>query len=198
MYWLKDAATRTNIVAAGWARELATMTPTNLTYYVLDLPVAWSYKIYKYNLRAPLTVATGASVSAFVLATGNQTFTGTGSQNANLAIANALHWLGSGVLSLYFVTTTRIYRASTANITSGNVTWMSDSIAEIPPWGTGTFALTSAFSTIEYMDSIDAFIVGTTHATSNFSYITKYVASGLSFRYMFGRRTSSISNINKR
>lgn len=187
MYWLKDAATQTNIVAAGWARELATMTPTNLTYYVLDLPVAWSYKIYKYNLRAPLTVATGASVSAFVLATGNQTFTGTGSQNANLAIANALHWLGSGVLSLYFVTTTRIYRASTANITSGNVTWMSDSIAEIPPWGTGTFALTSAFSTIEYMDSIDAFIVGTTHATSNFSYITKYVASGAQFEYMFGR-----------
>lgn len=187
MYWLKDAATQTNIVAAGWARELATMTPTNLTYYVLDLPVAWSYKIYKYNLRAPLTVATGASVSAFVLATGNQTFTGTGSQNANLAIANTLHWLGSGVLSLYFVTTTRIYRASTANITSWNVTWMSDSIAEIPPWGTGTFALTSAFSTIEYMDSIDAFIVGTTHATSNFSYITKYVASGAQFEYMFGR-----------
>ena len=37
------------------------------------------------------------------------------------------------------------------------------------------------------MDSIDAFIVGTTHATSNFSYITKYVASGAQFEYMFGR-----------
>jgi len=42
-------------------------------------------------------------------------------------------------------------------------------------------------STIEYMDSIDAFVVGTTHASSNFSYITKYVASGTQFEYMFGR-----------
>lgn len=71
--------------------ELSTMTPTNLVYYVNDLVAAGTFKVYKYNLRAPLTVATGASVSAFVLATGNQVVTGTGSQNANLAIANAQH-----------------------------------------------------------------------------------------------------------
>lgn len=143
----------------------------------MDLPVAGQVRVFRYNLRAPLTVASGASQSAFVLVTGNQVVTGTVSQNANLAIANAQHGLGNGVLSLYFVTTTRVYRANTANITSGNVTWISDNIAEIPPGGTGTFALTGALSTIEYMDSIDSFIVGTTHATSNFSYITKYVAS---------------------
>lgn len=153
----------------------------------MDLPVGGQVRVFRYNLRAPLTVASGASQSAFVLVTGNQVVTGTVSQNANLAIANAQHGLGNGVLSLYFVTTTRVYRANTANITSGNVTWISDNIAEIPPGGTGTFALTSALSTIEYMDSIDAFIVGTTHATSNFSYITKYVASGTQFEYMFGR-----------
>lgn len=187
MYWLKDAATQTNIVAAGGARELTTATPTQLFYYVLDLVAAGTYKVYKYNLRAPLTVETWNSVSAFVLATGNQAVTGTGSQNANLSIANAQHGLGNGILSLYFVTTTRIYRASTANITSWNVTWISDNIAEIPPGWTGTFALTSALSTIEYMDSIDSFIVGTTHATSNFSYVTKYVASGAQFEKLFGR-----------
>lgn len=187
MYWLKDAATQTNIVAAWWARQTWSATPTQLFYDVLDLVAAWTYKVYRYNLRAALTVATGASVSAFVLATGNQAVTGTGSQNANLAIANAQHGLWSGVLSLYFVTTTRIYRAPITNITSGNTTWIADNISEIPPGGTSTFTATSALSTIEYMDSIDAFIVGTTHATSNFSYITKYVASGAQFEYMFGR-----------
>lgn len=187
MYWLKDAATQTNIVACWGARELDTATPTQLFYNVLDLPVAGQYKIYRYNLRAPLTVATGNSVSAFVLATWNQAVVGTWSQNANLCIANAGHGLGMGVLSLYFVTTTRVYRARVSDITSGNVAWIADNIAEIPPWGTQTFALTNALSTIEYMSSIDSFIVGTTHATSNFSYITKYVASGAQFEYMFGR-----------
>lgn len=187
MYWLKDAATQTNIVAAGGAAEFDAATPTSLPFYVLDLVSAGNYKVYKYNLRAALTVASGNSVSAFTLATGNQAVTGTGSQNANLCIATTAHGLGSGVKCLYFVTTTRIYRAATSNITSGNVTWQSDNISEIPPGGTSTFAVTSALSTIEYMPSIDAFIVGTTHATSNFSYVTQYVASGAQFQKMFGR-----------
>ena len=187
MYWLKDASTQTNIVSAWCAIDFTSATPTNLTTYVLDLPVAGSYKVYKYNIRAALTVATGASVSAWQLTTANQVFTGTGSQNANLCIANASHWLGSGVLSLYFVTTTRIYRTTVANITSANATWISNVIAEVPPWGTQTFAITSVMNTIEYMPSIDSFIVGTTHAGWVFSYVTQYVASGAQFQKMFGR-----------
>lgn len=187
MYWLKDAATQTNIVAAGAVADFATATPTSLDFYVLDLVAAGTYKVYKYNLRAALTVATGASVSGFVLATGNQAVTGTGSQNANLCIATASHGLGSGVKCLYFVTTTRIYRARTADILSASTTWQADAIAEIPPGGTSTYAATSALNTIEYMPSIDAFIVGTTHAASVFSYVTQYVASGAQFQKMFGR-----------
>lgn len=186
-YWLKDAAVQTNIVAAGCAIDFASATPTNLDCYVLDLVAAGTYKIYKYNLHAALTVASGASTSAFVLATGNQVVTGTGSQNANLCIATASHGLGSGVKSLYFVTTTRLYRTAVANITSGNVTWISDSIVETPTGGTSTYAATSALSTVEYMPSIDAFIVGTTHAAGVFSYVTQYVASGTQFQKQFGR-----------
>ncbi len=187
MYWLKDAAVQTNIVAAGTSLERDTATPTSLNMYVLDLVAAGTYKVYKYNIRAALTVATGASVSAWTLTTGNQAVTGTGSQNANLCIATASHGLGSGIKSLYFVTTTRWYRAAVANITSGNVSWQSDVIAEIPTGGTSTFTATSALSTIEYVPAIDAFAVGTTSATGNFSYITQYVASGNQFQRQFGR-----------
>lgn len=187
MYWLKDAATQTNIVASGAAADFAAATPTSLDFYVLDLVSAGNHKVYKYNIRAALTVATGASVSAWSLVTGTQAVTGTGSQNANLCLATAGHGLGSGIKSLYFVTTTRLYRTATANITSGNVAWQSDVIAEVPSGGTSTYALTSALSTVEYMPSIDAFIVGTTHAGGVVSYVTQYVASGAQFQKMFGR-----------
>lgn len=187
MYWLKDASTQTNLVSAGSACDFATATPTSLDCYVLDLVSAGNYKFYKYNLRAPLTVASGASVSAFVLATGNNTFTGTGSQNANLCIATAGHGLGSGIKSLYFTSTTRLMRAPVTAILNASTTAIADTIAEIPIGGTSTFTATSALSTVEYVPSIDAFIVGTTHATSNFSYVTQYVASGQQFQKIFGR-----------
>jgi len=184
MYWLKDASTQTNIVSAWASLDRDTATPTSLDMYVLDLVSAGNYKVYKYNLRAALTVASGASVDAFIFATGNQSVTGTGSQNANLCIATASHWLGNGIPSLYFVTTTRFNRTALTNITNGSTTWINDVIAEIPPWGTGTFAATSALSTIEYVPAIDSFAIGT---SNNFSYITQYVASGQQFQKMFGR-----------
>lgn len=187
MYWIKDASTQTNIVAAGVSLDRDTATATSMGMYCLDLVSAGNYKVYKYNLRAALTVATGASTSAFVLATGNQAVTGTGSQNANLCIATADHGTGSGVKSLYFVTTTRIYRTAVTNITSGNTSWQSDAIVETPAGGTSTFAATSALSTIEYFTSIDAFVVGTTHTGGAFSYLTKYVSSGTELTQAFGR-----------
>lgn len=187
MYWLKDAATQTNTISAGVALDRDIATPTSLNMYVIDLVSAGNYRVFKYNIRATLTVASGNSVSAWSLTTGNQAVTGTGSQNANLSIATTSHGLGLGIKSLYFVTTTRWYRAAVANITSGNVSWQSDVIAEIPTGGTATFAATSALSTIEYISAIDAFAVGTTSATGNFSYISQYVASGNQFQRQFGR-----------
>ena len=187
VYWLKDASTVTNITAAGCACNFADATPTNLDAYVLDLVSAGNYKVFKYNLRAALTVASGASTSAFVLSTGNQAITGTGSQNANCTYAQAGHGTGSGIKSIYFVSTTRIMRASLSSITNGNTTWIADTITEIPPGGTSTYAATSALSTIEYMDSIDSFVVGTTHSGGAFSYVTKFVNSGTAFDKTFGR-----------
>lgn len=187
VYWLKDAATQTNIAAAGMACDFASATPTSLDTYVIDLVSAGNYKFYKYNIRAALTVASGNSVSAWLLATGNNAFTGTGSQNANLCIANAGHGTGSGVLSLYFVSTSRWMRAPVTNITSGNVAVIADTIIEVPPGGTSTFAATAVLSTVEYISNADRFIVGTTHFTGVFSYFTRFVSSGTEFDKMFGR-----------
>ena len=129
-------------------------------------------------------------MNAFLLATGNNVFTGTGSQNSNLAIGTASHGTGSGVKSLYMVTTTRVYRVPVTQITTTSTTVFSapsDNIVETPPGGTSTYAITSVFSTIEYMSDLDMFIVGTSHAGSVFSYLTQYVSSGAQFSNVFGR-----------
>ncbi len=187
VYWLKDAAVVTNLVAAGCACDFAGATATNLDAYVLDLVAGGTYKVFKYNLRAALTVASGITTNAFVLATGNQAFTGTGSQNSNCAIATTAHGSGSGVKSLYFVSTSRIMRAAVSNITSGNATWRNDEIIEVTPGGASTYAVTGALSTLEYMSNADIFVIGSTHANGNFSYVTQYVSSGNQFQKMFGR-----------
>lgn len=190
MYWLRDAATQTNINGSGMALDFAAATPTSLPTYVLDFVSAGNYKFYTYNIRAALTVATGGSNSAWLIATGNNPYSGNGSLNSNLTIATAAHGTGSGVKSLYMVTTTRIYRVPITQIQSNSTTVFSapsDNIAEIPPGGTSTYAATAVLSTIEYMSDADAFVVGTTHATSVFSYVTQYVASGAQFQNAFGR-----------
>lgn len=190
MYWIKDAAVQTNIVPAGMALDFASATPTSLQTYVIDLVSAGNYKFFRYNLRTALTVATGASVSAWLLATGNNPITGTGSQNANLSIATASHGTGSGVKSLYMVTTTRIYRVPVTQITTTSTTVFSapsDNIVETPTGGTSTFVATSVLSTIEYIADADTFIIGTTHATSLFSYVSQYVSSGQQLQKIWGR-----------
>ena len=187
VYWLKDAATVTNITAAGCGCNFAAATPTNLDAYVLDLVSAGNYKVYKYNLRAALTVASGISTNAFVLATGNNTFTGTGSQNANCVFATTSHGTGSGIDSIYFVSTSRVMRAAVSGITSASTSIISDTIIEVPPGGTSTQNATAVMSTLEYMDSFDSFIIGTTHAAGVFSYVTKFVNSGTAFDKYFGR-----------
>ena len=184
VYWIKDAATQTNTLSAWCAVDFATATPTSLDVYVLDLVVAGNYKVYKYNLRAPLTVTSGASVSAFILATGNNTFTGTGSQNANLCIATTSHWAGSWIKCLYTVSSSRFMRIPVTNITSWSTSIIADVINEIPPWGTWTYALPNSMSTIEYMPNIDSFIIG---SSNTYSYVTQYVSSGQQFQRMFGR-----------
>jgi len=187
VYWLKDAATVTNLVAAGCAVDFDAATPTSLNAYVLDLVSAGNYKVYKYNLRAPLTVASGISTSSWVLTTGNNAFTGTGSQNANCTFAIASHGSGNGIPSIYFVSTTRVMRAPLTNITSGNVAWIADTIIEIPPGGVSTFTATATLNTIEYMDSIDSFAISATSTTVPIFYLTKFVSSGNQFDLQWGR-----------
>lgn len=185
-YWLKDASTQTNIVSCG-AGIVDQSSSTNRDLYVQDSPVAANYKWYKYNIRAALTLATGASTSAFTVATGNNAVTGTISQNASMCIATTSHGAGSGVECIYALTTSRVLRIPLTNITSGNTACVTDSIIEVPPGGASTYAATSAMSNIEYSATLDRFYI----TTGTFWYLTQFVSSGTQFDRLFGRAIMS-------
>jgi hypothetical protein len=181
VYWLADASTVTNTTAAGCAMEpRASWTLQNA--YVLNVTGA---ACYVYNFRAALTLTAGKDTTTNTIKTGNQVLTGTLSQVQNGRIITLSHGPGSGVLSLYFATTTRIYRAAISNITNGNTTWTSDVMVEVPPGSASTFAASAVMSTVDYASDLDRLIIMTTGATSARSYVTQYNTTSAQFDLIF-------------
>ena len=181
VYWLADAATVTNTTAAG-----LDVTPrsswTDQRAYVLNVTGA---ACYVYNIRAALTLTSGRDNSTNIIRTGNQALTGTLSQNTNGIVRVANHGPGSGTASLYFVTTTRVYRSAISAITNGSITWQSDFMIENPPGSTTTFGATSVLTTIEYDTITDRFVILTTGSTGARSYIATYQTTSSQFEHIF-------------
>ena len=125
--------------------------------------------------------------SADVISTAPQLVTGTivGLNNGRVGTLN--HGPGVGELSIYFVTTTRLYRAAISKIFAGNLGWISDNRPEIPPGSVSTFPATNALSSVEISDSIDRLIVLTSGATAFKHYVTRYPeVAGEQFNRFFG------------
>lgn len=174
-YWLADAGTVTNTVSFGMGIADRT-SPTSQFVYVFDTlanPV-----IFKYNIRAALTLSSGKDTTAFQFKTGSGgAVTGTTGQNNNGRIATVSHGPHNGVEALYFTTTTRIYAAPTSGVTTGSTTWLSSgtNATEVPPGGVNTFNAGAALASLEYASAIDKFIVTQNATTSPLrSYVTQY------------------------
>ncbi len=185
VYWLADAASVTNDIASGLALD-GFDSWTQQYCYVIERQAATTPAIYKYNFRTALgSISSGKTTSAFVLATSTQTVTGNVSQTNNGRVGTLNHGPGAGVKSLYFVTTTRVYRVAIANIVSNSSTFLSDAMLEIPTGGTDTYAATGALTGVEISDQIDRLIVTSTGASGTRSYITKYNTNSDQFDHIF-------------
>lgn len=173
VYWCADAAAILNGTGSGLG--LSDMQSFySHSVYALDGATTIA-KIYKYNIKAPLTnLAAGKSTGAFLYSTATQSVTGNISQLNNMRYGTLAHGPGSGSPSLYFVTTNRIYRCDETLITSQSLNFLSDVMLEIPPGSTNTFAASAVMASIEIANSIDRLIIGTTSATSLRNYITRY------------------------
>lgn len=181
VYWLADAAVVTNTVAAGSALGNKNSW-TDQSVYVLNVTGA---AIYVYNFRAPLTLTAGKDTTTNTIKTGNQVVTGTLSQANNGRISTLSHGPGSGVESLYYVTTTRVYRSAISSIINGSVSWQSDTMVEIPPGGVATYLATSALTSCEISSGIDRLVITTSGTAGVRSYITQYNTSSNPFDHIF-------------
>lgn len=188
VYWLKDAATVTNTVIGGCA--LGDFTNwTEQFVYACD-GAATTLKLFKYNIRAALTVSSGAATlsGANLTITGNQTVTGNISQANNGRVATLTHGSGSGVPSLYLLTSTRILRVPLSNIVTSSTTFVADSMSETPPGGTNTNVATGGFTSMDVAGSLDKLVI-TSAASTGSIFITDYYTSG----QQIDRRGSSIA-----
>jgi hypothetical protein len=173
-YWLKDAATITNDVIGGCALEDRASWTQQYVYATEG--AASSLNVYRYNIRAPLTLTAGAMVltGADMVITGAQAVTGTISQANNGRVATLS---GNGVPSLYLFTTTRILRVPLANVTTGSTTFVADSMTEVLPGGSNTNTPTNTFTSLDIAGSIDKLVI--TGATGTGAvYVTDYYTGG--------------------
>jgi hypothetical protein len=193
VFWLADAPVVTNTVCAGAILEPAA---SKSLHYCWVVDGTTSIKLFKFNLRAPLSLTAGKATNALVLTSAAQAVTGTGSQNNNGRYAVTGHGPGNGQACGYLVTTTRIYRTNTlANIINGGP-WQADAATEVPPGGTNTFAATAALTQIEYIDSLDKFLVVSSGATGFRSYVTQYRTDGGQFDRICFANTRQIDQAN--
>jgi hypothetical protein len=187
-YWLADAATVTNTAPSGLAVDgNKRIDFDGLTHsaYVID---STSSRAYMYNLGASNSITTGKMTltQSNIAVTAAQTVTGTLATLYNGKLATTRHGPGQSIKSLYFVSSTRIYRASVSDIINGKTGWFKDARNEIPSGASGVVAASGALNYIDYDTVSDKFLVYTTAASGNFSYVTKFVDdSGDRFEYNF-------------
>jgi len=198
IYFLRDNAVNNNSIAYGIGIDTET-SKTQHDCYVLNADSTTTARIYKYNLRAPLTVVNGATLSAFQFKTLAPTTTGTIQTAANGRVFTVQHGAAAGIKSFWFTTTTRIYRSAITDITNSGSTHLTDSMIEIPPGSTTTYPATANMWQVDYSDTMDRLLVATTVAPFRV-YITPYKTDGTQFEKTIlpdlGRLKSSTTDSN--
>jgi hypothetical protein len=189
-YYLKDAATGTAIAAFGIGISARTSVSSQMAYMLETLA---SPVVFKINIRAALTVASGADTTAFQFKTGSGgALTGAPTQLNNGRLATLGHGPFSGAEAIYFTTASRIYSAPTSGVTTGSTTWLSAGavMTENPPGGIATFAASGAMASLEYSSMLDKFIVAT--GATQRDYVTQYRTDGGQMDRLWGANTLQI------
>lgn len=165
-----------------------TTSPANVTTWYTISAVADSTNLTLSSSAG--TISAGASYiidSADVVTTAPQLVTGTLSGSNNGRIGTLAHGPGANEQSLYFVTTTRIYRAAVSKLFGGNLGWISENRPEIPTGSASTYPATSLLSQVEIADGMDRLIVMTTGASGIRQYVTRYPqVAGDEFDHIWG------------
>lgn len=196
VYWLKDAATIANTVIGGCA--LGERDSWAQQYVYSTDGAATSLRIYRYNIRAPLTLTAGAATltGTDIVVTGAQVVTGNVSQANNGRVATLAHGPGSGVPCLYLFTVSRVLRVPLTNIVAGSTTFVADQMSEVPPGGANTGVATAGFTSMDVAGSLDKLVI-TAAASSGTIYITDYYTGGQQIDRRAGCLTQQLPSANR-
>ena len=196
VYWLKDAATITNTTIGGCA--LGDRDTWAQQYVYSTDGAATTLKLFRYNIRAPLTLTGGAATltGSDMVVTGNQAVTGNISQANNGRVATLAHGPGSGVPSLYLFTASRILRVPLSSIVAGSTTFVADQMSEVPPGGANTGVATAGFTSMDVAGSLDKLVI-TAAASSGTIYITDYYTGGQQIDRRAGCLTQQLASSNR-
>lgn len=198
VYFLRDNAVNNNSVAYGIGVDTET-SKTQHDAYVLNADSTTTARIYKYNLRAPLIVANGATLSAFQFKTLAPTTTGTIQTAANGRVFTVQHGAASGIKSFWFTTTTRIYRSAITDITNSGSAHLTDAMVEVPPGSTTTYPANANMWQVDYSDNIDRLLIATAAAPFRV-YVSQYKTDGSQFEKSilpdYGRLKSTTTDAN--
>ena len=178
-YWLKDAATVTNTAIGGCA--LGDRDSWTQQYVYGTDGAATSLKLYRYNIRAALTLTAGAATlsGSDIVVTGAQAVTGNISQNNNGRVATLAHGPGAGVACLYLFTSSRILRVPLSAVVASSTTFVADSMSEVTPGGANTNLSAGAnpFTSFDIAGSLDKLVISAAASTGTI-YITDYYTGG--------------------
>jgi hypothetical protein len=176
-YWLKDAATITNTTIGGCA--LGDFTSWTEQYVYSPNGAATALVLYRYNIRAALTLTSGAATltGSNMVITGSQTVTGNVLQTNNGRVATLAHGAGSGVPSLYLLTSTRVLRVPVSAVVAASTTFVADSMSEVAPGGANTNNLSTGFTALDISNSLDKLIIAGAVSQGTL-YVTDYYTGG--------------------
>ena len=162
-----------------------------LTHSLYVVDSTSNVRLYVYNIRANDTVTSGIMglTAGNILITGAQVIpAGTFVQVllGNIGcLATANHGPGKGIKSLYFATTTRVYRADVTNLYHGKANWISSTLTETPVGSSNTSTATGQIYMIDYDTLSDRFLITcNVFSQPGRTYYTKFTdTSGEPFDY---------------
>jgi hypothetical protein len=187
-YWLVDAVTVSNTAASGLAIDGNRRTDHDGSTHSAFVIDTTSSRAYMYNLCASdtITANTGRMIltQSNIQVTAAQTITNL-VQSYNGVIETTRHGTGLNDKSLYFLTSTRLIRASVSEITNNRTNWHKDMIPEIPSGSTTTNTATSLLNNIDYDAISDRFIIFSSGTGGVRSYVTKFLDRNDRFENIF-------------
>lgn len=179
---------------------------TEHNVYVLNSEnTATAVRMVKFNIRAPLTGITpfnpisfsGGSIGSYLSRTAPLTITGTLQTQNNGRMFTVNHGPRAGIKSVYFVTSNKVYTCTESSLTDNSTFWLTDSMPEVPPGGTGNlvYTQTNGLSAVDYSSSLDRLLIPT--STGRFgTYSAEFIPSSSGFDRIFGSNLNRYKFIN--